>query len=142
MASAPAAPGAAGSTAHLQESRVDAPAAAPRGPEPWQRWTQVRIAEAQGQVWTLDRARAEDLTALLSAVLPAADTPARDAALPAAADGRLTLLQDGRPLGTLELGGSGVRWHAAGAAPVFAAPSPAALQALRVWLAQASSRAR
>lgn len=143
MASAPAAPGAAGGTAsHLQEPRADVPAAAPRMPEPWQRWTQVRIAEAQGQVLTLDRARAEDLTALLAAVLPAADTPARDAALPAAADGRLTLLQDGRPLGTLELGGNGVRWHAAGAAPVFAEPSPAALQALRVWLAQASSRAR
>lgn len=101
----------------------------------------MRLAGVQGQALTLDRARAQDLTALLSAVLPAADAPARDAALPAAVDGRLTLLQDGRSLGTLEMGGSGLRWHAAGAAPVFAEPPPAALQALRAWLAQAPDRA-
>lgn len=132
----------AGAAPQTKEFRREAPGDALHRAAAWQRWTQVRLAAAQGPALMLNRVQAEELTVLLSAVLPAADAPARDAALPTAVDGRLTLLQDGRPLGTLELGGSGVRWHAAGAAPVFAEPSPAALQALRAWLAQAEGRAR
>ena len=125
-----------------QEAPSAASSAAPAAVSPlpaegWQRWTHVRVADAQGRVQALDRSQAAALAPLLSGVVPAPGSAASDAALPAAVDWRLTLLQGGRALGTLELGGSGVRWHAAGAAPVFGAPPPEALQALRAWLAQA-----
>ena len=139
---APTPPSVAAATAPRAESAGASAPSAPVAAAPapmradWQHWTQARIADAQGRTWLVDRAQAEALAALLPAVVPTANVDARDAALHGAVEGRLTLLRDGRALGTLELGGSGVRWHAEGTAPVYAEPSSSALQALRAWLAE------
>ncbi|MDA7416849.1 hypothetical protein PGB34_10775 [Xenophilus arseniciresistens] len=142
--------GATAADARQAEARAPAPAAAAPPPAPiaapefpsWQQWTELQFTDAQGRSGTVPRERAAELTALLEQVLPLPRAEARDAALPASVDGRLTLRQGARVLGTLELGGNAVRWHAAGAAPAFALPPPAALSALRTWLAQAHERAR
>ena len=111
------------------------------GANGWQGWTDLRMAEAGGASHRLGRAQAGDLAGALGAVMPAATAARTDAALPGAVDWRVTLERQGRVLGTLELGGSAVRWHALGAAPVLATPSPAAMQALRQALERATASA-
>lgn len=108
----------------------------------WRGWTDLRLAEAGGASHRLNRAQATELGNALAAVMPAATAARSDAALPGTVDWRVTLEQQGRVLGTLELGGGAVRWHAQGAAPVLATPAPAAMQALRDALARSAQPSR
>jgi len=93
------------------------------------RWTDLEAAR-DGPGVRRARDEVEGMPALLEAVVRSAT--ARDAALAAPVDLRVTLQRDGAPLAVLEIAGDQVRWRPRpGAAPWTGTPPAAALAALR-----------
>ncbi|MGR4869052.1 hypothetical protein ACIPRI_09330 [Variovorax sp. LARHSF232] len=133
--SAPAAPQAAPST---ESNRAAAATGARPAPAPdfgaLSRWTELRLANVAGEVRTVSRADAGELSQLLSsaAIVAAGGPPLR--ALP---EWRVALERKGEVLAVLEVGRSQVRWTEGKAPPVTGTPSPEALEALRAALRQA-----
>ena len=98
------------------------------------RWTELRVANVSGEVRTVSRADAGELSQLLSsaAIVAAGGPPLRG--LP---EWRVALERKGDVLAVLEVGRNQVRWTEGSAPPVSGTPSPEALEALRAALRQA-----
>jgi hypothetical protein len=98
------------------------------------RWTELRVASVSGEVRTVSRADAGELSQLLSsvAIVAAGGPPLRS--LP---EWRVALERKGDVLAVLEVGRNQVRWTEGKLPPVSGTPSPEALEALRAALRQA-----
>ncbi len=98
------------------------------------RWTELRLANVAGEVRTVTRTDAGELSQLMSSVAIVATGGPPLRALP---EWRVTLERKGEVLALLEVGRSQVRWTEGKAPPVTGTPSPESLEALRAALRQA-----
>ena len=98
------------------------------------RWTELRVANVNGDVRVVPRAEAGDLGLLMSsaAIMAVGATPLRS--LP---EWRVSLERRGQVLAVLEVARNDVRWTEGALPPAAGTPPPEALEALRGALRQA-----
>ncbi|MDM0114927.1 hypothetical protein QTI66_22450 [Variovorax sp. J22R133] len=129
-AAAAAAPGALG--APSAKTRTDA--TPPPSFASLSQWTEMRIANINGDVRVLSRAEGGELNLLLTSAAIMAVGPQPLKALP---EWRVALERKGGVLAVLELARNQVRWTEGGGPPATGVPPPGSLDALRAALAEA-----